>query len=89
MGLFGNKKKQLIGLDIGSSSVKICELQITGKGGSQRYRLQKLGMAVLPFDAIVEGDIMDSNAVATAIRQVLAEQKIKALAQVIRGSHAK
>ena len=78
MGLFGNKKKQLIGLDIGSSSVKICELQITGKGGSQRYRLQKLGMAVLPFDAIVEGDIMDSNAVATAIRQVLAEQKIKA-----------
>ena len=78
MGLFGSKKKQLIGLDIGSSSVKICELKITGKGGSQRHRLQKLGMAALPFDAIVEGDIMDSNAVATAIRQVLAEQKIKA-----------
>jgi len=78
VGLFGNKKKQLIGLDIGSSSVKVCELQVSGKGSSQRHRLQKLGMAVLPFDAIVEGDIMDSNAVATAIRQVLAEQKIKA-----------
>ena len=78
MGLFSGKKKQLVGLDIGSSSVKICELQMTGKGGSQRYRLQKFGMALLPFDAIVEGDIMDSNAVATAIRQVLAEQRIKA-----------
>jgi type IV pilus assembly protein PilM len=78
VGLFGRKKKQLIGLDIGSSSVKICELQISGKGSGQRYRLQKLGMAVLPYDAIVEGDIMDSNAVANAIRQVLAEQKIKA-----------
>ncbi len=78
MGLFGTKKKQLIGLDIGSSSVKVCELQITTKGGSPHYRLQKLGVAALPFDAIVEGDIMDSNAVASAIRQVLAEQKIKA-----------
>ena len=78
MGLFGTKKKQLIGLDIGSSSVKVCELLMTSKGGSQHYRLQKLGIAQLPFDAIVEGDIMDSNAVATAIRQVLAEQKIKA-----------
>ena len=78
MGLFGNKKQQLIGLDIGSSSVKVCELQISRKGGGDRYRLQKLGVAPLPYEAIVEGDIMDSNAVATAIRQVLAEQRIKA-----------
>lgn len=78
MGLFGGKKNQLVGLDIGSSSVKVCELQLVGKGGGQRYRLQKLGIAPLPFDAIVDGDIMDSNAVAAAIRQVLTEQKIKA-----------
>jgi len=78
VGLFGTKNKQLVGLDIGSSSVKVCELQALGKAGNQRYRLQKLGVAPLPFDAIVDGDIMDSNAVATAIRQVLAEQKIKA-----------
>lgn len=68
MGLFGGKKNQLVGLDIGSSSVKVCELQLVGKGGGQRYRLQKLGIAPLPFDAIVDGDIMDSNAVAAAIR---------------------
>lgn len=78
MGLFGAKKNQLVGLDIGSSAVKVCELQVLGKGANQRYRLQKLGVAPLPFDAIVDGDIMDSNAVAAAIRQVLSEQKIKA-----------
>lgn len=78
MGLFGSKKKLLVGLDIGSSSVKVCVLQATGSGSNQRYRLQKLGHAPIPHDAIVDGDIMDTNAVAAAIRQVLAEQKIKA-----------
>ncbi|GLH69296.1 pilus assembly protein PilM [Geothrix rubra] len=78
MGLFGSKTKSLVGLDIGSSSVKVCELQQVGKGGSTRYRLQKLGQIPLAADAIVDGDIMDSNAVASAIRQILAEQKIKA-----------
>ena len=78
MGLFGSKTKSLVGLDIGSSAVKVCELQQVGKGASARYRLQKLGQAPLSPDAIVDGDIMDSNAVASAIRQVLAEQKIKA-----------
>jgi type IV pilus assembly protein PilM len=78
VGLFDSKKKLLVGLDIGSSSVKVCELQAVGKGAGLRYKLQKLGMAPVPADAIVDGDIMDSNAVANAIRQVLAEQKIKA-----------
>lgn len=78
MGLFGSKKKLLVGLDIGSSAVKVCELKVTGSGNNQKFRLQKLGMAPIPHDSIVDGDIMDSNAVASAIRQVLAEQKIKA-----------
>ena len=73
MGLFKNKKKLLVGLDIGSSGVKVCELQTVGKGSAQRYRLQKLGFAPVPHDAIVDGDIMDSNAVVGAVRQVLAE----------------
>jgi type IV pilus assembly protein PilM len=77
VGLFGSKKKLLVGLDVGSSCVKVCELQVSGSGNNQRYRLQKLGIAPVPHDAIVDGDIMDSNAIASAIRQVLAEQKIK------------
>lgn len=77
MGLFDSKRKVLVGLDIGSSSVKVCELQTFGKGSGQRYRLQKLGQAPLAHDAIVDGEVIDSNAVADAIRQVLNEQKIK------------
>jgi len=77
VGLFGSKSKTLVGLDIGSGAVKVCELQAVGKGSSQRYCLQKLGMVSVPAEAIVDGEIMDSNAVASAIRQVLAEQKIK------------
>lgn len=78
MGLFGGKSKSLVGLDIGSSGVRVCELQQKGKGASVRYSLQKIGFAAVPPDCIVDGDIMDSNAVATAIRQVMADQKIKA-----------
>jgi type IV pilus assembly protein PilM len=78
VGLFGGKSKSLVGLDIGSSAIKVCELQQSGKGANTRYRLQKLGVAQVPPDSIVDGDIMDSNAVASAIRQVMSEQKIKA-----------
>jgi type IV pilus assembly protein PilM len=77
VGLFSGKNKLLVGLDIGSSSVKICELQGLGKRTGPQYKVQKLGMAQIHHDSIVDGDIMDSNAVVTAIRQLLAEQKIK------------
>ncbi|MCE1229395.1 MAG: pilus assembly protein PilM [Firmicutes bacterium] len=78
MGLLGSKKKRLVGLDIGSGAVKVCELRSSGKSGSEHYRLQKVGMALVPHDAIIDGDIMDGNAVSAAIQQVFAEQKIKA-----------
>jgi type IV pilus assembly protein PilM len=75
VGLSLGGKKLLVGLDIGSSSIKVCEL--SGKSGAG-FKLLKLGEAPLPHDAIVDGDIMDSNAVVSAIRLALAEQKIKA-----------
>ena len=36
VGLFGKKKAQLVGLDIGSSAVKAVELKSGGKGGGGR-----------------------------------------------------
>jgi len=75
--LLSSKNKHLMGLDIGSSSVKVCELQSLGNNNGARYRLQKLGIVHLPHNSIVDGDIIDSNAVVAAIREVLAEQKIK------------
>ncbi|HZU53669.1 MAG TPA: type IV pilus assembly protein PilM [Holophagaceae bacterium] len=77
MGLFGSKNKSLVGLDIGSSSVKVCEIQTTGKGASLRHKVVKVGSSPIPADAIVDGDIMDSSAVAQAIRQAMGQLRIK------------
>ena len=52
MGLL-NRKKRAIGLDIGSSSVKLMELEMDAKSGS--YRLVAFGMEPLPPEAIVDG----------------------------------
>jgi len=78
VGLLSNKNKLLVGLDIGSSSIKICELRDLGKKNGTRYRVQKLGIVQIPPDSIVDGEIIDNSAVVDAIRQLLLEQKIKA-----------
>lgn len=69
-----SKAQRVIGLDIGSSSVKVIELQETPKG----YSLEKFGMAPLPPEVIVDGTIMDAGRVVEAIAQVLQSQKVKA-----------
>lgn len=59
------RSKSLIGLDIGSHSVKIVEL--TG-GGSHR-KLVRFGYAKLPPEAIVQGSFMNAPAISDAIRE--------------------
>ncbi|MCB0218052.1 MAG: type IV pilus assembly protein PilM [Chrysiogenetes bacterium] len=70
--LFG-KSKNVIGLDIGTSSVKAVVLKPTKKG----YKLLKLGIKPLPSEAIVDGAIMNASAVADTILELVAELKIK------------
>lgn len=67
------KKKGLIGLDIGASSIKVAELRETKKG----YYLENFGMIPLPSEAIVDGAIMNSPAVVEAIQTLIGERKIK------------
>lgn len=66
-------KGNLIGLDIGSSSVKVCQL----KESRRTYQLQSFGMIPLPPEAIVDGSIMNQSAVVDAVRELIASQKIK------------
>ena len=66
-------KGNLIGLDIGSSSVKVCQL----KENRRSYQLQCFGMIPLPPEAIVDGSIMNQTAVVDAVRELFASQKIK------------
>jgi type IV pilus assembly protein PilM len=63
--LFG-KKKSVAGLDIGSSSIKMVELD----GKSNSLNLVSLGFENLPDEAIIDGQIMELNTVSDAIQSV-------------------
>jgi type IV pilus assembly protein PilM len=67
------KPKSLVGLDIGSHSIKIIEL----KHQKKRYELINFGVVQLPPEAIVDGVIMDSSIVAESIRNLCNNLKIK------------
>lgn len=68
-----NKKNHLIGLDIGSRTVKVGEAMEKNEG----WLLRSFGMANLPQGAIVEGRIKDPQTVADAIKGLTRELKIK------------
>jgi type IV pilus assembly protein PilM len=66
-------KKGLVGLDIGSSSVKAVELQ--GKPGS--LALTNLGFESLQPDTVVDGQIMELNDVSNVIAGIFRDGQIK------------
>lgn len=68
------RPKSLVGLDIGSSSVKAIELKPSGKG----YRVSAIGVEPVPADSIVDGAIIDGGAVADAVRRLFANKRFKA-----------
>ncbi len=65
--------KNLVGVDIGTSSIKVCQLKDTRKGP----RLVKLGYTPLPRQTIVDGHILNASAVVEALNRVFTEAKIK------------
>ncbi len=72
--MFGFKKtKAVVGLDIGSSTVKAVELKPSGKG----YRVTAFGVEPVPADSIVDGAIIDGGSVADAIRRLLDQKAFK------------
>jgi type IV pilus assembly protein PilM len=70
--LFG-KNDSLVGLDIGSRSVKVAEI-VDSKSGP---KLKHFGMADIPVGAIEDGAISDPDAVAETIRQLFKSSKIR------------
>lgn len=70
------RQNPIVGLDIGSYAIKAAELSRKTKGGADFYAVNKLGYEILPRDAIVEGSIMDTAAVAETIRMIFEENKI-------------
>ncbi|MEI6260946.1 MAG: type IV pilus assembly protein PilM [Deltaproteobacteria bacterium] len=68
------KKNHLVGLDIGSKTLKVCEVFETRKKG---FILNKLGMITLPNGAIEDGVIKDPETVSEAICELFKVQKIR------------
>ena len=69
----GSGKKNLVGLDIGSSSVKAVELSKKGAA----LQLLNLGFENLQTDTIVDGQIMELNNVSNVIAQIFNQHQIR------------
>jgi type IV pilus assembly protein PilM len=67
--------KSIVGLDVGSSSVKAVELSRKGKGDN--FELAHLGIAQVAPEAIVQGAFLNSSAITEAIREAIENAKIK------------
>lgn len=63
---FQTKSPPLIGCDISSSSVKLVEIAEPGKNS---YRLERYAIEPLPRDAVVDGNVMNLEAVGDGIRR--------------------
>jgi type IV pilus assembly protein PilM len=71
--MFGFGSKSIVGLDVGSSSIKAVELK--KKGGS--IEVAHLGLEHLAPDIVVDSMIVDSGTVSTAIAKLFADAGIK------------
>jgi len=67
------KKNHLVGLDIGSHSIKLVEIEDTKKGRI----LKNFGIIGLPQEAIVEGTIKEIGIVSSAIKTLYKNLKVK------------
>lgn len=64
--LFSPKSPPLIGIDISSSAVKVLELSADGRAN---YRVERYAIEVLPKDAVLDGNIVDMEAVAEVVQR--------------------
>ncbi len=67
------KKNQLVGLDIGSHSIKLVEIDNSKKG----MVLKNFGIVYLPKDTIVEGSIKEIERAASAIKNLFKNLNVK------------
>ena len=67
------RPKSILGLDIGSSAIKMVELEPNGS----RMTLRHYGYEALPPEAIVQGSLMNAPAISNSIRNACAGVRAK------------
>ena len=84
MALFGEKRKKMLGLDIGSAAVKVLELSRNNAG----YRVESHAVEPLPPNAVVERNISAIEEVGEAIRRahLRSKSRIKRVALAVGGA---
>jgi type IV pilus assembly protein PilM len=70
---FLSKNELVVGLDIGSHAIKVCQLKRTSTG----YAIVTLGSTVLPEGAVEDGTLNDPEIVSKAISELFQNLKIK------------
>jgi type IV pilus assembly protein PilM len=66
LSIFNPKARPLLGLDISTSAIKMVELTEGAKG---EFRLERYAIEYLPKDAVVDGNIVNLDQVAEAVRR--------------------
>jgi type IV pilus assembly protein PilM len=74
--------RNLVGVDIGSSSIKVCEIKEGRKGARS---LLRFAHHPLPSQSIVDGHIMNSGAVVEGLERLFHKQRRKDVALRISG----
>ncbi len=70
---FTSKNELVVGLDIGSHAIKVCQLKQTSKG----HTIVTLGSTVLPEGAVDDGTLNEPEIVSKAITDLFSNLKIK------------
>jgi type IV pilus assembly protein PilM len=79
--LSGGSSSGAIGLDIGTDHIRLAQLRPSGGG----FALQRYGLIGLPLGSVVEGEIVDADAVGTAIRDLMRSVGLRSGANVAAG----
>ncbi len=74
--------KNLVGVDIGSSSIKVCEIR-EGRKGTRNVTM--FGLEPLPPDTIVDGHIINSGVVVEALEKLFHKHKRRNVAMRASG----
>lgn len=83
-GVFSKKPRMLLGIDIGSTAVKLVELARSGPG----YQVEAYAIEPLPVNAVVEKNILEPEAVGHAVARLLvkAGARSRQVAVAVSGS---
>jgi type IV pilus assembly protein PilM len=75
---FGRRKNALLGLDVGSTAIKLIELSQAAENSASPFRVESYAVEPLPVNAVVEKKIVDTETVGDAVRRAVTRSGTKA-----------